>query len=55
MPGVTNRTRTPGYIPNALYEIIRKEYEETGMPMARIVERLIKKGIEVEQKEKARN
>lgn len=46
----TNKTMINAYLPNELYDIIRTEYENTGMPMSKIVERLLKKGIESEQK-----
>jgi len=45
----TNKTMINAYVPNNLYSVIRAEYETTGMPMSKIVERLLKKGIEIEK------
>lgn len=49
----TNKTMINPYLPNELYDIIRTEYETTGMPISRIVERLLLKGIEVEKANKS--
>jgi len=48
MGEVVNRTKISVYVPNEVEKLIRAEYENTGMPMSKIVERLLKKGIEVE-------
>jgi hypothetical protein len=44
-----NKTMINPYLPNELYDIIRTEFETTGMPISRIVERLLRKGIAAEK------
>lgn len=51
MGSLKNRTRADFILPNEMVKKIKLECEETGMPKSRIAERLIRKGMELEESE----